>query len=111
MKNMIILKNLPSNMVEEAYVVFKNNVKIHKLDTTQKSKKMKTECQTKEKEKNYMVSEAEMIINNYISEIENKEYEIYNGSKKLREKYKRLKALCTFLIMFSALSLALIILR
>jgi len=27
MKNMVVLKNLPSNLVEEAFVVLKDNVK------------------------------------------------------------------------------------
>ena len=38
MKNMVILKNLPSNMVEEAFVVFKNNVKIHKTEKIENQK-------------------------------------------------------------------------
>ena len=30
MKNMIVLKDLPSNLIEEAFVVLKENKKIHK---------------------------------------------------------------------------------
>ena len=29
MKNMVVLRNLPSNIVEEAIVILKPNVKIH----------------------------------------------------------------------------------
>ena len=29
MKNMVVLKNLPSNMVEEAIIIFKENQRIH----------------------------------------------------------------------------------
>ena len=36
MKNMIILKDLQSNIVEEAFVVLKNNVKIHKKEKIDK---------------------------------------------------------------------------
>lgn len=109
MKNMIRLRNLPSNMVEEAYVVFKNNVKIHKVEKIDKTnKKLKEE---KPKTKEYMIKEAEMIVSDYISKIEAKEYEIGNGSKKLKEKYKKLKAITIFLTMFSILSLALILLK
>ena len=38
MKNTIILRDLPSNMVEEAFIVFKDNVKIHKLQKVEKNK-------------------------------------------------------------------------
>lgn len=33
MKNMIVLKNLPSNLVEEAIIILKENNKIHKYQT------------------------------------------------------------------------------
>lgn len=109
MKNMIIVRDLPSNMVEEAYIVFKNNVKIHKVEKVEKGKAEKREEKTESKD--YMVKEAEMIINDYISKIEKREYELGNGNKKLKEKYKKLKAITIFLTMFSLLSVALICLR
>jgi len=109
MKNMIILRNLPSNMVEEAYIVFKNNVKIHKVEKVEKGKIDKKEEKIEKVEsKDYMVKEAEMIINDYIAKIEKREYELGSGNKKLKEKYKKLKAITLFLTMFSLLSLALI---
>lgn len=109
MRNTIILRDLPSNMVEEAFIVFKDNVKIHKLQKVEKNKLVEKEEKIKSKE--YMVKEAEMIISDYISKIEQKEYEIGSSNKKLKEKYKRLKALTTFLAMFSLLSLFLILLK
>ena len=30
MKNMIVLKNLPSNLIDEAFIILKNNKKIKK---------------------------------------------------------------------------------
>ena len=39
MKNMIVLKDLPSNMVKEAFVVFNDNVKIHKIQKAEKNRK------------------------------------------------------------------------
>lgn len=109
MKNMIILRNLPSNMVEEAYIVFKNNVKIHKVEKVEKGKIEKKE--EKIESKDYMVKEAEMIINDYITKIEKREYELGSGNKKLKEKYKKLKAITLFLTIFSFLSLVIICLR
>lgn len=113
MKNMIILKDLPSNMIEEAYVVFKDNVKIHKV--LKKDNKIKNENNRKEidknKSKDHIVKEAEMIIQDYIYKIEKKEYDIGKNNKKLRDKYERLKALSIFLGMFSILSMFVIIFK
>ena len=109
MKNMIVLRNLPSNMVEEAFVVFKDNVKIHRKEKVEKNKFIEKEDRPKSKE--YMIKEAEMIVQDYISRVEQSQFEIGSSNKKLREKYNRLKALCIFLGMFSGLSLLLILLR
>lgn len=109
MKNIVILRDLPSNMVEEAFVVFKDNVKIHKKEKVEKNKT--TEKEEKPKTKEYIIKEAEMIVQDYITQIDKKEYELGNSNKKLKEKYKRLKALTIFLAMFSALSLFAMILR
>lgn len=109
MKNMVILKNLPSNIVEEAFIVFKNNVKIHKTEKIDKNKSITKEDNIKTED--YMIREAELIVSDYISKIEKKEYELKNGNKKLKEKYKRLKAFTIFLAMFSSLSLILVLLK
>lgn len=109
MKNMIILRDLPSNMVEEAFVVLKDNVKIHKKEKIEKNKIVGKE--EKNKSKDYMIKEAEIVVQDYISRIEKREYEIGGINKKLKEKYRRLKALTIFLSMFSALSLVLILLK
>ena len=106
-RNMIVLKNLPSNMIEEAYVVFKDNVKVHKIQEVKQNKTNLKEL----KPQGYMVKEAEMIIRDYITKIENKEYELGKGNKKLKEKYKKLKTLTMFLAFFSILSTCLIIFR
>ena len=109
MKNMVVLRNLQSNIVEEAFIVFKNNVKIHKVEKVDKNKSIAKKENPKTKD--YIIKEAEFIINDYISKMEKKEYELGNGNKKIKEKYKRLKALTIFLGMFSILSMALIILK
>lgn len=109
MRNMIILRDLPSNMIEEAYIVFKENAKIHKTEKIEKGKVQKNEEKPKEKE--YMVKEAEMIVSDYIAKIEKRDYELGNGNKKLKEKYKRLKAMTIFLAVFCTLSIVLILLK
>ena len=39
MKNMVILKNLPSNLVEEAIVILKSNKKVKKLEKIERNHK------------------------------------------------------------------------
>ena len=40
MKNMVVLKNLPSNMVDEAIIIFKENSRIKTKDAINKTNKM-----------------------------------------------------------------------
>lgn len=96
-------------MVEEAYIVLKDNVKIHKTQKAEKKKRGEKAEEPKSKE--YMIKEAEMVIQDYIAKLEKKEYEIGSNNKKLKEKYKRLKALTIFLLMFSTLSLFAMLLK
>lgn len=107
MKNMVVLRNLPSNMIEEAFVVLKNNVKIHKTQTIDKIKgKQKIEESSNNNFKNneYVIKEAEFIISEYMDEINKKEINNIYGNKKLELKYNRLKAISCFLSIFSILS-------
>lgn len=88
MKNMVVLKNLPSNMVEEAIIIFKETQKVKQKELIDKSKKMNsTEQQTKSRE--YILKEAEMLVTDYINKIENKRKT--SNNKVLIDKYKKLK--------------------
>ena len=40
MKNMVVLKNLPSNMVEEAIIIFKETQKAKQKELIEKSQKI-----------------------------------------------------------------------
>ena len=63
MKNMVVLKNLPSNIVEEAIVVLKPNVKLKSLDLAENKAKNK-KGESKYNSKRYIINEAEMVVNN-----------------------------------------------
>lgn len=107
MKNMVVLKNLPSNLVEEAIVILKSNKKVKKLEKIDKSNKLdKTE--TIQKEKDYVLKEAEMLVSNYISKLENnheqKQYKIIKNSKKY-VRLKRYACLSSVIIMIQAMLL------
>lgn len=86
MKNILVLNNLPSNLVEEAIIVLKANQKIKKTKYVQE----KTSRPKKEEIENngYIVREAEMLVENYITQLEEKRKpkEII-----IKKKYNRLR--------------------
>jgi len=90
-RNIVILKDLPSNIVDEAIVVLKNNelIKNRELVENRKNKKVKS------KNKDYIVKEAENVIVNYISNIEKQKSK--QSLKELENKYKQLKVISMLL--------------
>lgn len=106
LKNIVILKNLPSNLVEEAIVVLKSNKKVKKLEKVEKNKIIENEIEIK-KDKDYVLKEAEMLVSNYVAKLENQ-----NDTKRknieVSKKYKRLKQyayISSFIIFLQALLL------
>jgi len=96
MKNMVVLKNLPSNIVDEAIVILKPNIKLKSLDITSKNNK-KNKNLKEENSKKYIINEAEMLISNYISKIENNKNKNIKLNKQIEDKCKRLKIVSVFL--------------
>lgn len=90
LKNMVVLKNLPSNLVEEAIVILKNNKKIKKLEKVEKIKTTENILENK-KENEYIVKEAEMLVSDYISLLEEKKEKKNLNNQKINRKYKKLK--------------------
>ena len=85
-KNMVVLRNLPSNIVEEAYVVLKSRKKAKKLQKIEKNTKESIgEFTSKD---SYIVKEAELLVSSYLEKI-NENKMILNV--KTKRKYKRLK--------------------
>ena len=99
MKNIVVLKNLPSNLIEEAIVILKSRKIAKKLEYIDKKENLKKDITNKD---NYMVREAENIISNYISNMEKKDK--MKEELKTNRKYKRLKVysfiVTIFLIIF-----------
>ena len=90
-KNIVVLKNLPSNIVDEAIVVLKNN-------ELMKNRELVENCQNKKvknKNKDYIVKEAENVIVSYISNIENQKNK--KSLEELENKYKQLKLISLLL--------------
>lgn len=90
MKNMIVLKNLPSNLVEEAIIILKSSKKAKKLEKIEKNNKSE-KIDSIKKEKDYILKEAEMIVSSYISKIEKNHKEKQCKKVKNNKKYNRLK--------------------
>ena len=88
LKNMVVLKNLPSNIVEEAIVILKTNKRVKKLE---KINKRKEEMSSKKNENDYILKEAEMLVSNYISGLEEKKSTKKIINQKINQKYKRIK--------------------
>ncbi len=96
MKNMIVLKNLPSNLVEEAIIILKENNKIHKYQTISSNE----ENMEEEKEQiGYIVKDAEMVIKSYLDRIENNSPKKERTIKKLEKRYKNSIRLNLFLFL------------
>lgn len=99
MKNIVVLRNLPSNLVEEAIVVLKSNKKIKKPEYIDK----KSEIKNKETEsQDYIIKEAEMIIANFIKTVEKP---MDKQSKIVVTKYKRLKIITVVLGILTLINL------
>lgn len=90
LKNMVVLKNLPSNIVEEAIVILKTNKKVKKLEKIEKNKAVE-DTENKTKENDYILKEAEMLVFNYISGLEEKKETKKIKNQKMNQKYKRIK--------------------
>ena len=89
LKNIVVLKDLPSNIVDEAIVILKPSSKIKKLEILDKNKDSKSIIKETESNK-HVIKEAEMLVSKYISKIEKKENKVKHNSN-INKKYKRLK--------------------
>ena len=98
MKNMVVLKNLPSNMIEEAIVIFKENSKIKAKDVINKSNQL---SQVQGKYKDIIFKEAEMLVNDYVKRVESsKNRKIFD--KKINDKFlKKYSVVITILFIIS----------
>ena len=87
-KNMMILKNLPSNIVEEAIIILKNN---NKVKQNEKIESNKIDKESKKTENDYILKEAEMLVSNYIKRLEEKKKEKNEVQNKIKTKCKKMK--------------------
>ena len=89
LKNIVVIKDLPSNLIEEAIVVLKENQETPKIKNS----------------KDYIIKEAQMLIADYISKIENKNKKENQSIQKLNKKCKKLKSINQALVVSLAISI------
>lgn len=89
MKNIVVLRELPSNIIEEAIFILKSNKYAKKFETIEKNAKQSNN-QKKENNKEYIIKEAEMIVSNLVTKIENNKT-TEKPNKTLKAKYKILR--------------------
>lgn len=99
LKNIIVLKGMASNVVQEAIVILKPNIEFEKCNSVYKNKE-NTMFNTKKKS---VVSEAEYVINNYIKEIETTNSK--RKAKRLEKRYKASKILNVILFVSFIISI------
>lgn len=101
MKNIIVLKDLPSNIIEEAFVILKPNKKVKVMENTEKQNN------EGEQTSEYIIKEAEMVINSYLSNAEEEHKLRGKTIKRMEYKYKRLRKITTFLAIVFAVNIIL----
>lgn len=99
MKNMVVIKNLPSNLIEQAFVILKPNLKVKELNMANIEGKERSKINKED----YVVKEAELLVSEYISKIEKGENIRKNNI--LERKYKKLKKITTGSLIFSVICL------
>ncbi len=99
LKNIVVLKNLPSNIVEEAIVVLKRNKKLHKLQMAE-VKENRIDSENKKENNEYIVKEAEMLVKKYTDELEKQSPKWRRNMKKLEKRYK-FSVRINFLLLFT----------
>ena len=89
LKNIVVLKNLPSNIVDEAIVILKSKKDAKKLQYIEKNSI--SEYREHTNTNDYIVKEAESVIANYISKME-KNKMTKKSNNNIEARYKKIKA-------------------
>lgn len=67
-KRIVVIKDIHSNIIEEAILILKNDIDTSKLFSKEKKDKQKGEPLSNKSDSDYMMNEARLIIDNYIKE-------------------------------------------
>lgn len=98
--NIIVLKEMASNFVEEAIVVLKPNIEFKNEDKKTKSKEL---SETEKNKNKSIIKEAEFIIENSLNKLHEESNK--NEKRKIEEKYKKIKKVVYALVIINVLLL------
>lgn len=90
LKNTIVLKDLPSNIIEEAVIVFKNKKTVKEIEKIEKDNRGNKNKKIR-KNNSYAIEEAELVINDYMTKMEEKRKNKNLTQKNINKKIKKLK--------------------
>lgn len=94
LKNIVVLKNIPSNLIDEAIIVLKSKKTAKKLELAEKNSAI---CFKKTSNNNdYIIKEAENVVSNYINKIE-KNNNFKKTNNNIEVKYRKIKAYSIFI--------------
>ena len=102
LKRMVVLKNLPSNIIDEAIIVLKSSKKIRKVQKIEQKKNVLNKNDVK-KDKDYILREAEMLVNDYISSVDEKEKNELFKDKKMNKRYIIIKKYAVAITLISVI--------
>ena len=89
MKNIIVLKDLPSNLVDEAIVILKSGSKVKSKEMAEKNYKSSFE-ENEDTGYEVAIKEAEYIVGDYMKSLEKPE-ESTSSIRKIRIQYKKMQ--------------------
>lgn len=92
LKNIVFLKEVNSNIVDEAIIILKPNVKVKESVIDGKNKF------NNKPNSNYILNEAQLVVSNYISRMKNDDKNLRN---KYEKKYKSMRVIN--IVMFIAI--------
>lgn len=90
LKNTIVLKDLPSNIIEEAVIVFKNKKTVKEIEKIEKDNRGNKNKKIR-KNNSYAIKEAELVINDYMTKMEEKRKNKNLTQKNINKTIKKLK--------------------
>jgi len=111
MKNMIVLKDLPSNLVDEAIVILKNSDKVKNKEIAEKScTSSKNFEESADGGYEAAIKEAEYLVTDYIKKLEAPKEEKKN-IKDLQIQYRKMQICSVFLGIVAILGIVISILK
>ena len=100
LRNIVVLNNLPSNLIEEAIIVLKSKKDVKKNELIDKNSSIV--CKKNIEKNDYIIKEAENIVYNYIAKLE-KNQNVKKRDINIEIKYKKIKVysiIISFLLIF-----------